>query len=219
MTGLLTEDGAVRGVQGGTGGDSLTVRARCTVGADGRYSKTRRLAGIENVRMDDFDMDVLWFKVPADGRDDPDVRIFRAGGNPLLAYRSWPDSLQLGWTLPHGSYPAIAAQRHRAHQGGAGPAASRPMPELIGKHITSIADLSLLDVFAARATRWAVPGLVLIGDSAHTHCPLGAQGINLAIQDAVALHPVLLAALGGKEPSAARSTASRNSAARTSMRS
>ncbi|WOX17200.1 FAD-dependent monooxygenase (plasmid) [Streptomyces sp. N50] len=39
------------------------------------------------------------------------------------------------------------------------------------------------------------PGLLLIGDSAHTHGPIGAQGINLAIQDAVAAHPTLMSSL------------------------
>ena len=38
-------------------------------------------------------------------------------------------------------------------------------------------------------------GLVLIGDAAHTHSPIGAQGINLAIQDAVLLHPHLVRSL------------------------
>lgn len=38
-------------------------------------------------------------------------------------------------------------------------------------------------------------GLVLIGDAAHTHSPIGAQGINLAVQDAVVLHPVLVDAV------------------------
>lgn len=56
-------------------------------------------------------------------------------------------------------------------------------------------DLTLLDVFAGSARTWVQDGLVLIGDAAHTHSPLGAQGINLAVQDAALLHPVLVEAL------------------------
>ncbi|GAA0962227.1 hypothetical protein GCM10009558_080980 [Virgisporangium aurantiacum] len=61
--------------------------------------------------------------------------------------------------------------------------------------MTALSDLTLLDVFAATARSWTADGLVLIGDAAHTHSPIGAQGINLAVQDAVALHPVLVDAL------------------------
>ncbi|MFJ8852469.1 FAD-dependent monooxygenase [Streptomyces sp. NPDC102437] len=47
-------------------------------------------------------------------------------------------------------------------------------------------------------------GLVLIGDAAHTHGSIGAQGINLALQDAAALHPVLLDALFAGQPTRER---------------
>ena len=40
---------------------------------------------------------------------------------------------------------------------------------------------------------------MLLGDSAHTHGPIGAQGINLALQDAVVLHPVLVGAVRAKD--------------------
>ncbi|MFJ8622720.1 FAD-dependent monooxygenase [Kitasatospora sp. NPDC093550] len=191
---LLTEDGRVRGVVvGGRGGEQV-VRARWTVGADGRYSKVRRLAGIEAGRLDDFDQDVLWFKLPADGRPLNEVRIFRAGGNPVLAYTAVPDAVQVGWTLPHGGYRTLAAR-------GTEPVrelicAAMPMyAEQVRERITALGDLTLLDVFSGVAREWVRDGLVLIGDAAHTHSPIGAQGINLAVQDAVALHPALLASL------------------------
>jgi monooxygenase len=66
---------------------------------------------------------------------------------------------------------------------------------LVEEHIGSLADLTLLDVFSGTARTWATDGLLLIGDAAHTHSPIGAQGINLALQDAVAAHPVLLRSL------------------------
>jgi 2-polyprenyl-6-methoxyphenol hydroxylase and related FAD-dependent oxidoreductases len=69
--------------------------------------------------------------------------------------------------------------------------------------VTSLHDLTLLDVFAGCAQQWARDGLVLIGDSAHTHGPLGAQGINLALQDAALLHPILVKALRTGDVSAA----------------
>src|SRR5205814_9377321 len=62
----------------------------------------------------------------------------------------------------------------------------RAVPEYadqIHEHVRALSDLTLLDVFAGCARRWAADGLLLIGDSAHTHSPIGAQGINLAVQD------------------------------------
>ena len=184
----------VRGVIGrGPDGDRI-VRAHCVVGADGRYSKVRQLAGLPYDRIDAFDQDVLWFKLPAGDALPRDVRIFRAGGNPALAYASYPDGIQIGWTLPHKGYLELASHglEHVKEQ------LSRAVPEQtgrIGAEITSFRDLSLLDVFSGTAREWVRPGLLLIGDSAHTHGPIGAQGINLAIQDAVAAHPALMSSL------------------------
>jgi 2-polyprenyl-6-methoxyphenol hydroxylase-like FAD-dependent oxidoreductase len=44
----------------------------------------------------------------------------------------------------------------------------------------------LLSVESDRLVRWYRPGLLLIGDAAHTMSPIGGVGINYAIQDAVA---------------------------------
>ncbi|MER6772870.1 FAD-dependent monooxygenase [Streptomyces bacillaris] len=198
---LRDSGGVVRGVLA-KGPTEVEVRAHCVIGADGRYSKTRRLAGIGEHRVEAFQHDVLWFKLPAEEDAEPRVRIFRGGGNPVLVYRSFPDSLQMGWTLPHGGYQAVAEQgvehvRERIAR------ALPPYADRITTRLTQLSDLSLLDVFTQEARSWTVDGLVLIGDAAHTHSPIGAQGINLAMQDAVILHPVLLASLEARDPSAA----------------
>jgi monooxygenase len=200
-TDLVRERGRVSGVVCAEAGGEVTVRAHCVIAADGRYSKIRQLARIRNVRSEAFDLDVLWFKVPLEREQQRAVQIFRGRGNPVLAYPSVPDRLQLGWTLPHGGY---------------GDLRSRGLPEVldqvralippyagaIAAHITDLRQLTLLDVFAARAESWASDGLLLIGDSAHTHSPLGAQGINLAIQDAVVAYPILLESLHRRDASA-----------------
>ncbi|WP_129308659.1 FAD-dependent monooxygenase [Streptomyces sp. L2] len=180
------------------------IRAHVTVAADGRFSKLRRLAGIEAGRSDVFDLDVLWFKlsVPDSAPGRRDVRVFRHGASPVLAYDSYPDKVQIGWTLPHGGYADLAG-RGVEHLKDQLAAAAPPYAELIREQITSFKDVSLLDVFSGRADRWAVDGLVCIGDAAHTHSPIGAQGINLAVQDAVALHPLLITALAEGDASAA----------------
>ncbi|RDG35497.1 FAD-dependent monooxygenase [Streptomyces corynorhini] len=199
VNGLVEEGGVVRGVVCGGGADGRVVRADCVVGADGRYSTVRRLAGIPYDRIELFDQDVLWCRITAPATRT--VRVFRAGGNPVLAYTSFPDRVQLGWTLPHQGYQPLA-RRGFAHVKGLILAAVPEYADEVDQQVRSFGDVSLLDVFAGSARRWARDGLLLIGDSAHTHGPIGAQGINLAIQDAVAAHPVLCEGLRRRDLSA-----------------
>ena len=42
-----------------------------------------------------------------------------------------------------------------------------------------------------RLRQWYRPGLLCIGDAAHTMSPIGGVGINLAVQDAVAASNIL----------------------------
>src|SRR5260221_1802755 len=200
---LLRDDrGRVVGVEATTpDAGSREVRARCVVGADGRYSRTRVLAGIDPGRIDAFDQDVLWFRLSAPDRMTGEVGVRRGPGGAVIVHDSFPDHLQIGWTLPHRGYQEIAA--HGLEHIKSLLAQTLPdLADLIEAQVTSLHDFTLLDVFAGCAERWTADGLVLIGDSAHTHGPLGAQGINLALQDAALLHPVLCAALRGDGPGA-----------------
>jgi monooxygenase len=196
--GLVEVDGRIGGVLA----DDVRVDAHCVVGADGRYSKVRQLAGIGTDRREAFAHDVLWFKLRAPDRLLDDVQVYRDAGSPVLVYTSVPDSVQIGWTLPHKGYAAIA-ERGIEHIKAEVSRAIPPYADLIAEQIHRLSDLSLLDVFAGTAQTWARDGLVLIGDAAHTHGPIGAQGINLAIQDAVLLHPILLESLRDNDASAA----------------
>ena len=43
----------------------------------------------------------------------------------------------------------------------------------------------LLSTVADLVDSWSQPGLLLLGDAAHTMSPVGGQGLNIAIRDAV----------------------------------
>ena len=198
---LVRTEGRVAGVTCG-GDDPVTVQAHCVVAADGRYSKTRRLADIGYERLDVFDHDVLWFKIPRRDRQVHDVRVFRDSGSPVLIYDSYPDGIQLGWTLPHEGYRKLSAAGFD-HVKAEIKKSVPPYAADVDEVVNSLTDLTLLDVFSGFAEKWVIDGLVLIGDSAHTHSPIGAQGVNLAIQDAVLVHPVLMASLRSGDASEA----------------
>ena len=201
VSALVREGDRVVGVTAGVGEEQVRVRARCVVAADGRYSKVRRLADIGFDRLDVFDHDILWFKVAMVNRSSHDVRVLRASGNPVLIFDAYPDQVQIGWTLPHGGYRQLQERGFRYVKDQILQAVPE-YAESIDAHVTSFGNLSLLDVFAGYARRWVDNGLVLIGDCAHTHGPIGAQGINLAIADAILLHPVLMGALRNGDTSA-----------------
>jgi 2-polyprenyl-6-methoxyphenol hydroxylase-like FAD-dependent oxidoreductase len=78
-------------------------------------------------------------------------------------------------------------------------------PELadVHEHVRSWSDISMLEIFTAVVPRWSRPGLVLIGDAAHTLSPVLAQGVNHAIIDAVTLAPLVADALGAPDTAAA----------------
>src|SRR5712664_4377614 len=68
----------------------------------------------------------------------------------------------------------------------------------------------LLDVVCDRLERWSLPGLLLLGDAAHPMSPVGAQGINIALRDAlVAANHLGPALAGGAAPAALDAAAAR----------
>src|SRR5918997_1795457 len=75
---LIEEDGAIRGLRYRSRDGLHEVRAALTVGADGRFSRVRRLAGFEPVKTS-APMDALWFHLPR-SPDEPDVDIARISG-------------------------------------------------------------------------------------------------------------------------------------------
>ncbi|RSS83372.1 FAD-dependent monooxygenase [Streptomyces sp. WAC06614] len=178
----------------GPDGGRTAVRARVVVGADGRFSRTRALAGIGAGRSESFAQDVVWCALDAPGRATGAVRVHRAGGSAVLVHDAHGDRLRIGWTLPHGGWSEAVARGIGAIREELA-AAVPHLADLVRAQLSSLSRLSLLDVFAAHATHWTREGLALIGDAAHTHGPIGAQGINLALQDAAVLHPLLVRGL------------------------
>jgi 2-polyprenyl-6-methoxyphenol hydroxylase-like FAD-dependent oxidoreductase len=181
-TDLIEANGKVEGVAAKSAAGAFRVHADLVIGCDGRRAMTRKLAGfeVENVGAP---MDVLWFRLPrlAGDPEDP-VGSFGRGHIVIMIDRG--DYWQCGYVIAKGSLD-------RVREGGLD-AFRRELESLApfldgrSKEVKSFGDVKLLTVGVDRLQRWRRPGLICIGDAAHTMSPVGGVGVNLAIQDAVA---------------------------------
>ncbi|MFC9431935.1 FAD-dependent oxidoreductase [Streptomyces sp. NPDC056987] len=199
------ESGPVTGVVARTQEGELTVHAALTVAADGRFSKVREMSGLPYTKLP-LDRDVVWLKLPFPSEwDDRTYRIRIRGDQHGLFIPTHPDSVRVGFNIPKGGLRELRAQGLPSLY----ERLDRLAPELadaVRGEIRSWSDTSMLDIFTTTVPRWSMPGLVLIGDAAHTLTPILGQGVNHAIIDAVTLAPLVRDALdaGGDEAALAR---------------
>lgn len=185
--GLLMDGNTVTGVQAKTPEGLLEVRASLVVGADGRHSKLRDLAGLE---VEDLGapMDVLWLRLSKRSGDGSQT-LGRIQAGRLFVMLDRGDYWQCAYAIPKGGFEALRAQGIEAFRKeivALNPALADRMHE-----IASWEDVKLLTVRVDRLKRWYRPGLLCIGDAAHAMSPVAGVGINLAIQDAVAAANIL----------------------------
>jgi 2-polyprenyl-6-methoxyphenol hydroxylase-like FAD-dependent oxidoreductase len=184
---LIEEDGVIRGVRYESEDGPHEVRAVLTVGADGRGSRVRRLAGFEPVKTSP-PMDVLWFKLPRE-EGDPEGLIGRFGRGHIAVMLDRQDYWQAGYVIPKGTYPELRREGIESLRRGF----AELIPEYADRieHLKDWKQASLLSVESSICPRWYRPGLLLIGDAAHVMSPVAGVGINYAIQDAVVAANVL----------------------------
>ncbi|MEB3255581.1 MAG: FAD-dependent monooxygenase [Synechococcaceae cyanobacterium] len=191
VTGLLEGGDRVTGVRLA---DGRCLHASLVVGCDGQESAVRRLSGLA-CALEPAPFALLWFRLrrPACGPieawlADRFVTLVGASGSGALFCRA-DGGVQVGWA-PVGAPEAVPWPERWA--------AAAP-PELA-------ALLRALPVRAVRgparrlgrvglAERWHRPGLLLLGDAAHPMSPLRAQGLNMALRDAVVAAAALAPAL------------------------
>jgi 2-polyprenyl-6-methoxyphenol hydroxylase-like FAD-dependent oxidoreductase len=190
VTELITESGTVRGVRYASEDGTHEVRAVLTVGADGRFSRVRSLAGFEQTKTSP-PMDVLWFRLPH-LPEDPDAPGGAFGGfgkGHMVIGLDRGDYWQAGYVILKGSYQEVRAEGIEGLR--------RHIVEIVRrleKHVQSLTDwhqIALLSVESSRCPVWYKPGLLVIGDAAHVMSPIGGVGINYAIQDAVVAANIL----------------------------
>jgi 2-polyprenyl-6-methoxyphenol hydroxylase-like FAD-dependent oxidoreductase len=182
VTGLIEEDGVVRGVRAATAGGPVDVRADLVVGADGRTSAVRAASGLTRTAIA-APMDVLWMRISRKSGDPGQVLGIVDFGR-MLVMLDRGEYWQCAYVIPKNQYDATKAagiEEFRKRLLALVPWIGDRTEEL-----RSFDDIKLLTVTIDRLTQWWRPGLLCIGDAAHAMSPIGGVGINLAVQDAVA---------------------------------
>ncbi|QKV73896.1 FAD-dependent oxidoreductase [Amycolatopsis sp. Hca4] len=181
VTDLITDGtGRVTGVRH-RGGE---IACSLVIGADGRFSTIRRLAGLP-ARSLGAATDILWFRLPRHASDPPDADLdLYYGQDSYVGVLGGVHDWQVGYSVAKGSYPQV---RERGVE---------PIKEFVREHVPWLADrvhlltdftqTTLLSVDISRVNSWYRPGLLLLGDAAHVISPVGGNGILMAVQDAVA---------------------------------
>lgn len=189
--GLIEEGGRVVGVRAAVDGQPQEIRADLVVGADGRHSTVREGAGFR-VKVLGAPMDVLWFRLTHKPSDTAET-MGRFDRGSILVMLDRGDYWQCAFVIAKGSADRLKAA-------GIEPFRTRLvqlMPFLADRvhELATVDDLKLLTVGVERLEKWWRPGVLCIGDAAHTMSPIGGVGINIAVQDAVAASNILAAPL------------------------
>jgi 2-polyprenyl-6-methoxyphenol hydroxylase-like FAD-dependent oxidoreductase len=186
-TGLIEEGGRVVGVRATIEGKAEEIRADLVVGADGRHSTVCEAAGLHPIVIG-APMDVLWFRLSRKPADSAET-MGRFDSGSILVMLDRGDYWQCAYVIPKGSAETVKVagiEKFRARIAELMPFLADRMHEL-----ATVDDLKLLTVGVDRLEKWWKPGLLCIGDAAHTMSPLGGVGINIAVQDAVAAANIL----------------------------
>jgi 2-polyprenyl-6-methoxyphenol hydroxylase-like FAD-dependent oxidoreductase len=190
-TGLIEEGGKVVGVHATIEGRPQEIRADLVVGADGRHSTVRVGAGFE-VKVLGAPMDVLWFRLTHKPTDKAET-MGRFDRGSILVMLDRGDYWQCAYVIGKGSAETLKAagiEKFREK-------IAQLMPFLADRvhELATVDDLKLLTVGVERLEKWWKPGVLCIGDAAHTMSPIGGVGVNIAVQDAVAASNILAAPL------------------------
>ena len=184
---LRSADSKVIGADVSTLEGPLEVTCDLVLGCDGRHSTVRREAGLQ-VQDLGAPMDVLLFRLSRKPTD-PDEPVGSFGAGHILVGINRSDYWQCGFVIAKNTLETVKAQGIDTIRG----AIAQLAPFLANRthEIVSFDDFRQLTVAVDRLISWYKPGVLCIGDAAHTMSPIGGVGINLAVQDAVAAANIL----------------------------
>lgn len=174
--------------------DGDAVRARYVVGADGMHSTVREQAGI-GFTGGEFSESFALADVRLDGSAPTDEVILFYARTGLTVMAPLPGGIHriVAPVADAPEEPSIEYVQQLLDTRGFGPGRSV---------VTELIWGSRFRIHHRVADTYRAGRLLLAGDAAHVHSPAGGQGMNLGIQDAIALADALASVLGGGPDSA-----------------
>lgn len=182
----IYEDGRVRGLRVANTEMQFDITAKVIIGFDGRASTLRRKLDFDTIDFKQI-VDVVWFKVPYP------YEFLKPGtafvnfvpGGFMVCPACYDDALQVGWIINKGSYREIRKLEEEAWISEIQKVCPMKFSHHLEKYKGKITNKFVLDVSIERCLGWSKKGVLLLGDAAHTMSPVGAQGINIALRDAI----------------------------------
>jgi 2-octaprenylphenol hydroxylase len=190
--------------------DGRKLQANLLVAADGANSWLRRQAGIE-IDTDDYHQSGVVANFETEKAHRGIARQwFQSDG--ILAYLPLPGRrISIVWSSPEERVQERLALNPEAFA----EAVARAGGQSLGR-LHCITPQAAFPLKRRRARQWVRPGLVLLGDAAHTVHPLAGQGVNLGFRDSRLLAHML--AQGGNPGESAGSKPTPCAAWKTSRR-
>lgn len=166
-------------------GETCQIRTRLLIAADGARSPIRQQAGIATTGWQYWQSCITTVIRPAQGHGNIAREHFWSNG-PFATLPLPENRAQIVLTAPHAEAKAMMqlsqdeflAELNRRYQGQLG-------------ELEMLSDRLLFPVQLMQSDRYVEHRLALVGDAAHCCHPVGGQGLNLGIRDAVALAQVL----------------------------
>lgn len=197
VSGLIQRQGRVAGVRLASGEE---LEADLVIACDGRDSSLRQMAGLDLDQLGP-PLALLWLQLPNPAAP-PDATLSSfltlvGGGAIASACLGAGGDLQLGWLLrPEEPTPQRSAS---AWAEAVARLAPPSLAALLRQQGHRLEKPQRLRVQVGAARQWRRPGLLLLGDAAHPMSPVRAQGINLALRDALVAARELLQVTHSRE--------------------
>lgn len=169
--------------------DIASLSTDLVIAADGRNSSIRRLCDLddmENRPKEGFD--IVWTQIPSPQRfrGKSTIHMFLDAEGSTFLMPTPTDDMQVGSIIAKNAFGQMRKEAHDAWFRRLMRPLSDEILAEVRQHIAT-AKPSLLNVVCYTLPRWTKPGVMLIGDAAHPMSPAGAQGIFMAVRDAITL--------------------------------